>query len=413
MFSRSPAFGLAIALFVWARPAGADPVAPLELSGARALAQSYYSLPSTPPAFSVEPLRAGIRGEFEVRWQSLIRTGYPRNDEARAVLFLPRAAGKRPAILVLHSWQTQDAQAETHLSRDLAQQGFAVLLLELPYHLNRAPPGSGSGDLMLAGDIQHVILSWRQAVVDARTAVLFLASRPEIEPSHIGLVGVSLGAVLGAVCLGVEPGFRCGVLILGGGNLPLMLKDSLILRSVRRRLIRGGRSQPLEESLKPLDPITFAAAARGKPILMINASHDLVVPRECTEALWHALGRPGIRWLPTGHYGPSLIRRQITDLTAHFLSDAFGETKGPLPPIAAPGIKLGLFVDSRAAVRPTLGLELGHFNHRAWADISLRSNGLSVDVLRELKPAVVAGLSLRREQGNTRVIPIIGFQAAL
>lgn len=413
MSARSAAFAFAFALLAWPQAAPAGPAAPLDPADAAALAQSYYALPSALPTFHVEPMRGGPPGEYEVRWQTLIRTGYERNDEAKAVLFLPRAAGKRPAILVLHSWRTRDAHAETYLSRGLAQHGFAVMLLELPYHLDRTPAGSESGDLMLSGDIRHVVLSWRQAIIDARTALVFLASRPEIEASRIGLVGVSLGAVLAAVCLGVEPGFRCGVLILGGGDLPLMLRQSFILRGMRRRLSKVEKLQPLEESLRPLDPVTFAAAARGKPILMINGSHDLAMPLACTETLWQALGHPRIRWLPTGHYGPGLIRRQISDLSAHFFSVAFGETMEPLPQIAAPGIKFGLFLDSRGALRPALGLELGHFDHRAWADISLRSEGLSVDVLRELEPALVAGLSLRREDGITRLIPVIGFQAAL
>jgi len=48
--------------------------------------------------------------------------------------------------------------------------------------------------------------------------------------------------------------------------------------------------------------VTYAPAARGKRILMLNASDDEVIPRTCTEALWTALGQPPIKWYSGGHY---------------------------------------------------------------------------------------------------------------
>jgi hypothetical protein len=37
-------------------------------------------------------------------------------------------------------------------------------------------------------------------------------------------------------------------------------------------------------------------------MLMLNARYDEVIPRECTESLWHALGEPEIVWWDAGHY---------------------------------------------------------------------------------------------------------------
>jgi hypothetical protein len=35
---------------------------------------------------------------------------------------------------------------------------------------------------------------------------------------------------------------------------------------------------------------------------MFNARHDTVIPRECTEALWKAIGEPEIHWWNANHY---------------------------------------------------------------------------------------------------------------
>ena len=67
-----------------------------------------------------------------------------------------------------------------------------------------------------------------------------------------------------------------------------------------------GTIKKVVPTLESIDPLTYAAAARGKRILMLNATNDEVIPRACTESLWKALGEPEIRWYAGGHY--SVIR---------------------------------------------------------------------------------------------------------
>jgi len=416
MFARTLALAVLVACLTCAKAAAgalafsADAGTSGDIAG---LAERCYGCPAAPGHFDVEPWRKGQPGEYEVRWQSLIRTGYDRNDEAKAILFLPHVAGKRPAVVVLHSWRTRYAGSEKRLCRALARSGLAAMLVQLPFHLGRAPAGTESGDLMLTGDLSRTMLAWRQAVVDARTALRFLASRPEVDQSRIGIAGVSLGAVLAAVCLGVEPDFRCGVLILGGGNLARALTESPVLRVVLRPLRKAITALPIEDWSRPLDPVTYGPAARDRPVLMINGYHDIIVPPPCAQALWQALGRPEIRWLPTGHYGPGLVRGQINDLCARFFSVAFGEAAGPLPRVCAPGIKVGLLLDSTGPLRPTIGLELARVGRRAWLDFSVRTNGLSLDLVRSIRAPLVAGLSLRRDGSRARLIPVVGLQVTL
>jgi hypothetical protein len=65
---------------------------------------------------------------------------------------------------------------------------------------------------------------------------------------------------------------------------------------------KGGTKESLFEIIKPVDPLTYAKPLPGRKILMLNASHDEVVPPPCTEALWHAFGEPEIVWWDAGHY---------------------------------------------------------------------------------------------------------------
>ena len=54
--------------------------------------------------------------------------------------------------------------------------------------------------------------------------------------------------------------------------------------------------------LKVVDPVTYARPLPGRKILMLNASHDEVIPPACTDALWRAFGEPEIVWWDAGHY---------------------------------------------------------------------------------------------------------------
>ena len=35
---------------------------------------------------------------------------------------------------------------------------------------------------------------------------------------------------------------------------------------------------------------------------MLNAEHDEIIPKACTESLWKAFGQPEIIWYNCGHY---------------------------------------------------------------------------------------------------------------
>ena len=43
---------------------------------------------------------------------------------------------------------------------------------------------------------------------------------------------------------------------------------------------------------------------------MLNAKEDEVIPKACTESLWHALGQPEIVWYDGGHYS---VARHLLD----------------------------------------------------------------------------------------------------
>jgi cephalosporin-C deacetylase-like acetyl esterase len=116
-------------------------------------------------------------------------------------------------------------------------------------------------------------------------------------------MGISLGGITGALAAGLEPRFAKVCLILAGGDMGEVAWTSTEMEPLRKHWAATGRTrQELFDLLRPVDPVTYARPLAGRKVLMLNASHDEVIPPACTLALWRALGQPEIVWWNAGHY---------------------------------------------------------------------------------------------------------------
>ncbi len=186
--------------------------------------------------------------------------------------------------------------------RALASRGVAALFMKMPYYGERRQPGSPAR--MVSVDPEETVRGMTQAVLDIRQAAAWLAAHEEVDADAVGHHGH-------------QPGRHHR---RAGGKhrtaIPQGVPDPGRRRDGRSRLDVGGSSrhcgkfwvdsgrtkEELFAPLRPVDPVTYARPLPGRRILMLNARHDEVVPRACTEALWHAFGEPPIIWWNAGHY---------------------------------------------------------------------------------------------------------------
>src|SRR2546421_268241 len=70
-----------------------------------------------------------------------------------------------------------------------------------------------------ASAIGHSLDAVRQTVLDLRRAAAWLEARPEVDRTRLGIVGTSLGSMVGALAAEMEPRLRRVVVLLGGGGL--------------------------------------------------------------------------------------------------------------------------------------------------------------------------------------------------
>lgn len=246
--------------------------------------------------YGVSPEVLGeVRGEFSRRVlkskpdESPILTPLPPLS-LQATLEFYRAKGASPSHprpLFLMTPPTKGAFAARYLAGRFARRGIhaAVIVPEkgfLETHLT--PP--------------EVEVRFRAAVVAARMALRVLREMNEVDAGQVHYLGVSAGGIFGGVLLAVEPSIRRAVLVLPGGDLPRILKESEEPSVVAYRVAwkaRGVDPETLRlQFAKDLrtDPQRLARFVEPDRILLFLGASDTVVPVATGLSLRAALGDP-------------------------------------------------------------------------------------------------------------------------
>ena len=358
------------------------------------------------PSRFVSSVRQEGYVEYRVEFPSAYRSPYPANNTVYAWWLVPaERVGRVPTVVLLHSLGIRRPELEMGLARELARNGIAVFLMTLPYHMQRTPPGYGSGDLILAGDIALLREAGVQATWDVRRAVDWLQRQPEVDPDRIALVGISLGAILGATALASEPRLHSAVLILGGADLAHVLWDSILAIRARARLRRDGYTlERLREELAPIEPLNLLTPEHGEKTFVIGARFDIVVPTEDTEKLIRALGNPKVLWLNTGHFGGGLVQRPLFRLVRQHLQARFeGRNPDGNLSVLAPTLRIGAIYSAGRDFRLALGADFWRSDARGTLFVSgvltPRGGSLFAGVRLRLGFSVGAEITPKRAYG--------------
>ena len=254
----------------------------------------------------------------DVRFPSPVKSPIAANNTVHCELYEPRRDGRVPAVVVLHILGGDFPLARL-FANNLAQHGVAALFLKMPYYGPRRDPQSPRR--MITSDPRETVEGLTQAVLDIRRATAWLASRPSVDPQKLGVFGISLGGITGALAATAEPRLANVCLLLAGGDLGRIAWESKELAKVREAwMAKGGSRDEFLATLSAVDPVRYGTNVRGRRVLMMNARDDEVVPRACTEALWESFGRPDIHWYPGGHYSVAIHLLNALQKTANFFA---------------------------------------------------------------------------------------------
>lgn len=244
-----------------------------------------------------------------VRFPSAFVTPHPKNNIVVARWFPSPAersgASARPrgrAVVVLPQWNA-DAGGHIGLSRLLARCGVSALRLSLPYHDERMPPELTRADYIVSSNIARTIQVCRQAVMDARRAVAWLALQGY---ERIGILGTSLGSCLAMLTTAHEPRIRAQAL----NHVSPWFAD-VVWRGLSTRHVREGMDGHIDLDLlrnlwRPISPFSYLDRVRSARTLLVYARYDLSFPVDLSRALIEEFRKRDLSHevavLPCGHY---------------------------------------------------------------------------------------------------------------
>jgi pimeloyl-ACP methyl ester carboxylesterase len=176
---------------------------------------------------------------------------------------------------------------------------------------------------------------YRIAVTDTKQVLDWAETRDEIDKDREAVIGLSLGAFVNSIAMGIDDRISAGVFIVSGGNSAKIQQYSRFAKFRKQYrfkqkdyedyqksygqylqdvAIRGWENVPPARQSFLIDPLTYSYRLQKRPVLMINALWDEFIPRETTLDLQKACGGCELIWLPTSHatiwlFYPLIARR--------------------------------------------------------------------------------------------------------
>jgi dienelactone hydrolase len=242
----------------------------------------------TPPRTTAYNLTAASDGTASLTFPSALDTPHRENNTVHARLFRAKArddaariAGPRAAVLVLPQWNS-DADGHAGLCRLLARSGMTALRLSLPYHDRRMPPELTRADYIVSSNVGRTLQICRQAVLDARRAIAWLAAEGF---DRIGILGSSLGSCLSLLTTAHEPLIQAQAL----NHISPYFAD-VVWRGLSTEHVRKGLNGHIDLDLlrslwRPISPAWYLDRLRTRKTLLVYAKYDLTFPVDLSQEL--------------------------------------------------------------------------------------------------------------------------------
>ena len=229
-----------------------------------------------------------------LRSRHLVKFTSACDQRVPAILSLPLSGAKpRGAVILLAGSGGHKDTDYVRLASDMLNtMGLATLSIDAQYHGDRARKGR-------SGDIHLIHLptnrdAWIQTVRDLRRSVDYLCSRTDIDASRIGFLGFSQGAMVGGTFIGVEPRIKAACLAVGGAGFVEWAAETGAVPSSAAERLRIGAMMT--------DPIYFVGRFAPRPLLILAARRDELIPASATERLARAAGDgKTLIWYNSGH----------------------------------------------------------------------------------------------------------------
>ena len=264
-------------------------------------------------------------------------SGLTPNDTVRVHRF--RSTGRAEGTILFHHPAFRTGLGWIAWFTRPLRRRYDVAVMEAPYHLERAPRGTYSGERMINTNPIHLYEGLRQWMADHRALLAILEAESaggDTRSRPAGAVGYSLGAYIASLYSRFDPRLPVAG-ICTTNDYASLIYDGVMMRSLRAAITSAGITRAdwerLTHSLR-LD--SQARALKGDRFLVFAAKYDGVEPWESLVRLAQALAPRRLVLLPSGHSTTAvLFRGRIMRETLRFLDELAAADRLP-PALAGP-----------------------------------------------------------------------------
>ncbi len=226
-----------------------------------------------------------------------------------------RLQNTRPTLVILPGWLCGGYYIYRRIAIPFIEQGFDCLVLALPYHLERTPAGSFSGERLFTPDLAKSLKALQQSLLECLQAITWLQSQG-IE--SIGTLGISLGGLINGLITAREPGLKYSMLWVPAACLEKPMRHSPVCQPVKERLFAAGVNLRELQSVSQLaEPAAYPPAIDRERILFVEGMYDQIIKPIWIERWWKEWGEPPILRVPHSHIS-GLIDRSLTEKLVAF-----------------------------------------------------------------------------------------------
>jgi pimeloyl-ACP methyl ester carboxylesterase len=251
-------------------------------------------------------------------WPTPVPSRYPENNQVWAKVFWAgndRQRFRAPTVIFLRALMSTGEFGYRRIAARFNARGWNAVLVELPYHSRRRPPGLPNGALALTADLPHNGETIRQAVIEVRQLMAWFRAQgcPEF-----GLIGTSYGGWIGALVSFLEADFRFITLLQPVTDIEHILWQSPAGSAVRRMLIQAGiKPGATSRHAHLTSPLHGRPLVPPDRVLIIGGAHDRITPPGVLQELVRRWG--GVRYAEVnqGHFGYAAMAKALEVSLSH------------------------------------------------------------------------------------------------
>lgn len=218
------------------------------------------------------------------------------NKPVEGVFLRPKAEGTYPCALLLHGLTNNKEIAIKMFGDKLLAHNIAILALDAPEHGAQRNPHKNMWSQKL------VAYAVREGDRNYRKALDWLTQRSDVDASRIGLIGYSMGSIMGSILGAVDDRVSAFALCVGGDPLRILARVTPVAQ---------------RESLTYASPSLYIEHITPRPIVFFNGTQDVVISQPAAKLLHNAAKDPKqVVWYNGGHDIPAKILKQAADWMA-------------------------------------------------------------------------------------------------